>query len=96
MFEPGTTVVCVDDRFPASITKYLKALPRKGDTYVVRDIIPAQGWDKKETCAVLLVEIVNPPTAHRPEWGECGFAPHRFREVETETECCETYATMTL
>lgn len=96
MFEPGTTVVCVDDRFPQSVRNCLRALPRKGDTYVVRDIVPAQDWKGDETCAVLLVELVNPPAPHRPEWGECGFAPHRFREVETEIEYCETHATITL
>ena len=86
MFEPGTKVVCIDGRFPASVTKYLAELPQQGSTYTVRDIIPAQGWSGDETCAVLLVEIVNPPTAHRPEWGECGFAPSRFRELDEDTE----------
>jgi len=98
MFEPGKTVVCVDDRFPPAVTSYMKALPRKGDTYTVRDIIPAQGWKGDETCAVLLVELVNPPAPHKPEWGECGFSPHRFREVEETTEKAyhETTATLTL
>jgi hypothetical protein len=90
MFEPGTHVVCIDDTFPPSSAKYFEKLPVRGEIYTVRDIIPAQGWNGGHTCAVLLGEIRNPPPSHRPQWGECGFSPDRFREIQiNETQASE-------
>lgn len=84
MFEPGQKVACIDGTFPRAVLNYMKHLPAEGRVYTVRDIIPAQDWSGAETCAVLLVEIVNPPAPHRKQWGECGFAPQRFRELTPE------------
>lgn len=84
MFDVGQKIICVDDCFPEAVLLYLRNLPKKGSVYTVRDVIPAQGWKGAEMCAVLLVEIVNPPAPHRKQWGECGFAPHRFRELTPE------------
>lgn len=77
MFEINTKVVCVDDRFPPGINDIYNALPRKGSIYTVRDVVPAQDWSLKGTCAVLLVELVNRPNRHGIE---PGFQCHRFRE----------------
>ena len=92
MFDVGQKVVCIDGTFPHSVLLYLRNLPHEGTVYTVRDIIPAQGWQEQdgvpgpETCAVLLAEVVNPPAPHRKQWGECGFAPNRFRELTPEEE----------
>jgi hypothetical protein len=92
MFEAGQKLVCVDGSFPHAVLNYMKNLPKKGKVYTVRDIIPAQEWAGSETCAVLLVEVVNPPPAHRKQWGECGFAPRRFRELTPEEERAQSHA----
>ena len=83
MFEPGQQVVCVDDKFPAGINDIFNALPRKGLSYIVRDIVPGQDWKCRGTCAVLLRELENKPNAHGIE---PGFAVHRFRELTPEEE----------
>lgn len=87
MFEIGAKVVCVNGSFPtnARLHAYYRNFPKKGETYTVRDIIPAQGYRGEETCAVLLAEITNPSDDPKGR-GEHGFACERFREVEkTET-----------
>jgi hypothetical protein len=84
MFDVGQKIVCVDGSFPHAVLNYMRQLPVEGKVYTVRDVIPAQGWDAKETCAILLSECRNAPAPHRKEWGECGFAPHRFRELNTD------------
>ena len=95
MFEPGQKVVCVDDIFPRAVLNYMRSLPEKGKTYTVRDIIPAQDWDGRDTCAVLLAEVRNPPAPHRKQWGECGFSPERFRAVEDLAAVNYTVASVT-
>ena len=91
MFDINAKVVCIDDRFPAGINDIFNALPRKGSLYTVRDIVPAQDWKLRGTCAVLLRELENRPNQHGIEPGfQCG----RFREptadelenVATESE----------
>lgn len=82
MFEIGQKVVCVNDSFPDAILLYFRNLPKKGAVYKVRDVIPAQGWKGEGGCAILLREICNPPPPHKKQWGECGFSPERFRELE--------------
>jgi hypothetical protein len=81
MFEPSTKVVCVDDSFPAGINDVFNALPRKGVIYTVRDIVPAQDWKLRGTCAVYLSELVNRPNIHGIE---PGFQVSRFREPTQE------------
>jgi hypothetical protein len=97
MFDINSKVVCTDDRFPNAAKRHLKYFPTKGKIYTVRDIIPAQGYKGDHNVAVLLNEIVNPPSPFRPDWGECGFDPRRFREVDETTEVKEekTFATFT-
>lgn len=81
MFEPGARVICVDDRFPAGINDFFNALPVKNSIYTVRDVVPAQDWRLRGTCAVLLVELVNRQNAHGIE---PGFQCYRFREPTAE------------
>lgn len=96
MFDIGTKVVCADDSFPAGILDIFNALPRKGSVYTVRDIVPAQDFQLRGTCAVLLHELVNRPNRHGIE---PGFQCHRFREPtaeeiadhESESETVATY-----
>jgi hypothetical protein len=81
MFDLNTKVVCVDDRFPSGINDIFNALPHVGAIYTVRDIVPAQDWKLRGTCAVMLVELVNRPNMHGIEPGfQCG----RFRELSPE------------
>jgi hypothetical protein len=90
MFDINAKVVCIDDRFPAGINDIFNALPRKGSIYTVRDIVPAQDWKLRGTCAVLLRELENRPNQHGIEPGfQCG----RFREptaVELENVATES------
>ena len=85
MFDTGQKVVCVDDRFPPGVFDYCNAVPRKGKTYTVRDVVPAVDWRCVETIAVYLVEIVNRPNE---KGAEPGFAHWRFAETEENTEEC--------
>lgn len=86
MFDIGAKVVCINDTFPPAILNYMKNLPKKGSVYTVRDIIPANDWNGGETAAVLLAEVRNAPAPHRKQWGECGFAVDRFRELDELTD----------
>ena len=90
MFEPGQRVICVDDRFPDGIRDIFNALPVKGTTYVVRDLVPGIGWKLKEEPAIYLVELVNHPNAHGIE---PGFACWRFAEPEEEENTEYAHAT---
>jgi hypothetical protein len=82
MFDINTKVICIDDTFPAGINDIYNALPRKGDIYTVRDIVPAQDFKMQGTCAVLLHELVNRPNRHGIE---PGFQCSRFREITGES-----------
>tara|TARA_R110000764_G_scaffold35204_2_gene78720 strand:+ start:2395 stop:2676 length:282 start_codon:yes stop_codon:yes gene_type:complete len=81
MFDLNQKVVCTDDRFPPGINDVFNALPKKGSIYTVRDIVPAQDWKLKGTCAVMMTELVNRPNQHGIE---PGFQCYRFREPTKE------------
>ena len=81
MFDINAKVICIDDRFPPGVNDIFNALPRKGSIYTVRDIVPAQDWKLKGTCAIYLRELENRPNRHGIE---PGFATHRFREPTAE------------
>lgn len=83
MFEPGTKVVCINDSFVTGILDIYNALPRKGQLYTVRDIVPAWDFGLNEQPAVYLVELVNRPNMHG---FEPGFKCFRFVEPEDLTE----------
>jgi len=82
MFDINSKVVCIDDRFPSGINDIFNALPRKGVIYTVRDIVPAQDWKLRGTCAVLLRELENRPNRHGIE---PGFQCQRFAPLDTDT-----------
>lgn len=83
MFDLGARVVCIDDKFPQGIYDIYNALPKKGKVYHVRDVVPAQTFGLKETCAILLEELPNNPNKYGIE---PGFLSGRFREVEEDKE----------
>lgn len=79
MFDIGQKVICVNDKFESSILHSYVAFPVNGRTYTIRDLVPAFDYDLKETCAVLLEELVNPLN---PKGVENGFSSDRFRTLE--------------
>jgi len=85
MLLPGQAVVCIDDSFPLGIQLLYNQLPKKGNTYHIRDLVP--GCDFNATpgeVAVYLTELRNPTN----KLGiERGFKAERFAPLETdETE----------
>jgi hypothetical protein len=98
MFDLNTKVVCIDDNFNGTHRRHLQSFPTKGEIYTIRDVFPAQEAGGSHTAAVLLHEIVNPPSPIRPDWGECGFLASRFAELEEAIEEVEstTLATLTI
>lgn len=99
MFDINSKVICVDDSFPAGINDIFNALPVKGALYIVRDIVPAQDFKLRGTCAVLLKELENRPNRHGIE---PGFQCNRFREPtpaemeEAREEVAETIGSYSL
>jgi hypothetical protein len=83
MFDLNTNLVCINDIFSPAVCQIYPQLPRKNFIYTVRDIIPASNYGHGETCAVLLLECVNPK---RKNGVENGFACHRFRELDEEEQ----------
>ena len=86
MFEPSEKIICIDDKFPPSgnrVYAYMKNFPTKGKIYTVRDLIPAQDYKGKDTCAVLLLEITNPDQDPKNR-GEFGFSTARFRRASKQ------------
>ena len=86
MFDIKSKIVCVNDVFQAGINDYYNALPQKGKIYTVRDIVPAHDFKCRETCAVLLEELVNKPNRHGIE---PAFQTGRFRKP-TQNEMKES------
>jgi hypothetical protein len=81
MFEIGIKIVCINDQFDPSvgIRDVFSEFPAKGSIYTVRDVVPGIQFDKKETCAILLSEIISKPN----RFGiEPGWDWTRFREIE--------------
>lgn len=81
--EIGQKVVCVDDKFPASIAPFYTALPKDGVTYVIRDIRLGVRFDKPGVgdVSLLLVGLVNPKAESRANL-ERGFSETRFRPLD--------------
>lgn len=86
MFEPNDKVVCIDDQFLPFIKRLYKALPSKGRTYVVRDVlmgfepVSRKGERPKGAVRLLLVGLVNPPATGTTM--ERGFNAERFRKLD--------------
>jgi len=89
MFLPNQKVVCVNGRFPLGIEKLYTELPKEGNTYTIRDIVPGVGLTGEEgEIAVYLIEITGPLNAHGIERGFRAdrFAPLTTIEDEVEEE----------
>jgi hypothetical protein len=87
MFLPNQKVVCVDGKFPLGIEALYHELPKEGNTYTIRDIVPGVGLTGEEgEVAVYLCEIKGPLNAHGIERGFKGerFAPLSTTEDEVE------------
>ena len=84
MFLPNQKVVCIDGRFPIGIEKLYSELPKEGNTYTIRDIVPGVGLTGEEgEVAVYLMEITGPLNAHGIERG---FRAERFAPLQTIEE----------
>jgi len=77
----GTRVVCIDGKFGPGAHDIYNALPKEGQYYIVRDLVPGIRFDLSETLTILLDEITNKPNLHGIE---PGFAPERFRELDED------------
>ena len=82
MFLPGQAVVCVDDAFPLGIESLYNQLPKKGNTYHIRDLVPGCDFHANPgEVAVYLTELRNPGN----QLGiERGFKAERFTPLETD------------
>ncbi len=70
MFCPGQKVVCIDGRFPLGIEKFYPQVPKEGNAYTIRDIVPGISFRGEHgEVAVYLVEIVGPLNTHGIERG---------------------------
>ncbi len=81
MFLPNQKVVCVDGKFPLGIEQLYHELPKEGNTYTIRDIVPGVGLTGEEgEVAVYLIEIHGPINTHGIERG---FKAERFAPLST-------------
>ncbi len=87
MFLPNQKVVCIDGKFPLGIEQLYAELPKEGQTYIIRDIVPGVGLTGEEgEVAVYLIEIRGPLNAHGIERG---FRAERFAPLSTTEEEAE-------
>jgi hypothetical protein len=81
MFLPNQKVVCIDGKFPLGIEQLYSKLPKEGNTYTIRDVVPGVGLTGEEgEVAVYLCEISGPRNAHDIERG---FKAERFAPLTT-------------
>jgi hypothetical protein len=80
--EVGQKVVCIDDNFPKAVTLFYKSLPKKGQVYVIRDVVLGVNWkgEAGEVCIYLIG--LNNPRSKTPPFPERGFNSERFRPLE--------------
>ena len=82
MFLPGQAVVCIDDAFPLGIQALYDQLPKKGNTYHIRDLVPGCDFNANPgEVAVYLTELRNPSNKVGIERG---FKAERFAPLDTE------------
>jgi hypothetical protein len=99
--QSGEKVVCVNDSWASWVLKMYLALPKKGETYTVRDVgiarvmpnTPRMEDNKivmdggEPEVAITLVGLVNPQDPFHVDKEELAFNSNRFRLVEkTKTE----------
>jgi hypothetical protein len=98
----GKKVVCVNDAFSPDIKAIYKQLPKKDETYTVREVSLGRekifNKDNSVTVRILLQELRNSVDPFHADKQELGFNAERFREVEevSATEYSEASATGTL
>lgn len=88
MFEPGQTVVCINDQFDAIQKTTIPNLPKKELKYTVRDAFQVtRNGTASGIWALHLVEITNPELTHPSGLGtfEPSFAATRFTELAENT-----------
>jgi hypothetical protein len=82
----GQKVVCINDTFTPLVRSIYKQLPKKGDTYTIREVFLGRerivkGGDSA-TVGLLLHELVNPPDPFHKGNEELGFSSERFAPLE--------------
>jgi hypothetical protein len=82
----GQKVVCINDTFTPMVRAIYKQLPKKGDTYTIREVFlgrekVVKGGDSA-TVGLLLHELVNPPDPFHKGNEELGFSSERFAPLE--------------
>jgi hypothetical protein len=82
----GQKVVCINDTFTPMVRSIYKQLPKKGDTYTIREVFLGRerivkGGDSA-TVGLLLNELVNPPDPFHKGNEELGFSSERFAPLE--------------
>ncbi len=82
----GQKVVCINDTFTPTVRAIYQQLPRKGDTYTIREVFlgrerVVKGGDSA-TVGLLLHELVNPPDPFHKGGEELGFSSERFAPLE--------------
>ena len=56
--KPGTRVICIDDQFKIDVLQQLQAVPKEGEIYIIRDLVPDPLG--KLVVGVTLEGLVNP------------------------------------
>ena len=80
MFLPNQTVVCIDGKFPLGIEQLYAELPKEGNTYTIRDVVPGVGLTGEEGESQFLFVNYGPLNAHGIERG---FKAERFAPLST-------------
>jgi hypothetical protein len=82
----GQKVVCINDTFPPHVFMLYKQLPKKGDTYTVREVFLGREkvvkGGESATVGLLLEELTNPPDPFLKGKQELGFSSERFAPLE--------------
>lgn len=79
----GAKVVCTNDVFEPWAAAFFSALPKKGNTYVVRDCVPGcNALDEPGEVTLRLVGITGRDSNNPPNYEEAGFSAERFRPLD--------------
>src|SRR3954469_14592321 len=82
----GQKVVCINDTFAEFVRALYKELPKKGETYTIREVFlgrerVVRGGDSA-TVGLLLQELNNPPDPFHQGQQELGFSSERFAPID--------------
>ena len=82
MFSNGDKVVCINDKFHPAIAALYTALPKEGNTYVVREVrLGIEPVTMKGDVSILLIGLINPKAESKAAL-ERGFSADRFRRLD--------------